>query len=99
LGLDLTFAENAVEAGIFNVYQRMTTGRLKVFRSMTQWLEEFRIYRRDKHGKPVKQNDHLLDCTRYLIMSGLDVAKVYNRRLLRNMSVTDIMDRIPLGAC
>lgn len=66
LGLKLIPAENPVEAGILKLYKRMTTGRLKVFKSMTQWLEEFRIYRRDDKGKIIKDFDHLMDCTRYL---------------------------------
>lgn len=48
----------------------MTTGKLKVFRSLTEWLAEFRIYRRDEKGQVVKQNDHLMDTTRYLVRSG-----------------------------
>ena len=97
MGDDITNAVNSVEAGIFECYKRMTTGRLKVFKSCTQWFEEFRIYRRDKRGKVVKENDHLMDPTRYLVMTGKDVAIVYNKGLLRNLSVTEIMDRVPLG--
>ena len=48
----------------------MTSGKLKVFRSLGNWLSEFRLYQRDQDGKIVKQNDHLMDATRYLIMSG-----------------------------
>ena len=33
------------------------------------------MYRRDEKGKIVKQNDHVLDATRYLVMSGLKVAQ------------------------
>lgn len=73
-GLNLTVAINAVEAGIYKVWTRMNTGRLKVFRSLSPWFNEFRIYRRDQNGKIIKENDHLMDCTRYLVMSGLDVA-------------------------
>ena len=73
-GLTLTPAVNAVEAGIFAVWTRLSTGRLKVFRSLTPWLDEFRIYRRDQNGKIVKDHDHLMDATRYLIMSGLAIA-------------------------
>lgn len=98
LGLDLIFAENAVEAGLFAVYQRMTTNRLKVFASCGQWFEEYRLYRRDKKGKVVKENDHLMDPTRYAVMSGKDVAKVFVKNVFRNMSVTQVMERIPLGA-
>ncbi len=66
LGLNLEPANNAVEAGIFACWQLMVSGKLKVFRGMDQWLEEFRIYRRDEKGKIVKANDHLMDATRYL---------------------------------
>jgi hypothetical protein len=45
---------------------------LKVFTSLSNWLNEFRLYQRDTEGRIVKQNDHLMDATRYLIMSGRD---------------------------
>ena len=76
LGLSLTFADNAVEAGILEVYQRLVTGRLKVFSTLTHFFDEYRTYiRKDdvnnpsQHGKIVKSNDHLMDCLRYLTMS------------------------------
>lgn len=75
LGLDLEIAFNGVESGIYEVWQRLSTGRLKVFKSMSNWLAEYRLYRRDEKGHIVKTNDHLMDATRYLIMSGLDRAK------------------------
>jgi phage terminase large subunit-like protein len=75
LGLDLTPAENAVESGIHAVYERLSTGRLKVFSTLKSWLAEYRLYRRDEKGRIVKENDHLMDATRYLMMSGLDIAK------------------------
>lgn len=76
LDLDLTPADNAVEAGIYEVWQRLSTGRLKVFRSCGNWFGEYRIYRRDDKGKVVKENDHLMDSTRYLVMTGLSIARV-----------------------
>jgi Terminase RNaseH-like domain len=68
-GLKLVPAVNTVEAGIFTVWQLMSSGKLKVFRSLGNWLSEFRLYQRDKDGKILKQNDHLMDCTRYFVMS------------------------------
>ena len=70
-GLDLARADNAVEAGIYAVWQRLASGRLKTFRSLRNTISEQRIYRRDEKGKVVKQNDHLQDCRRYLCVSGL----------------------------
>jgi hypothetical protein len=71
LGLDLVTANNAVESGIYEVWMRFSTGRLKVFRTLVNWLAEYRIYRRDENGKIVKANDHLMDATRYYVMSGI----------------------------
>lgn len=70
LGLKLTPADNAVEAGIYKVWNLLTTGKLKVFRSLSNWLAEFRLYQRDENGAVKKANDHLMDATRYRIMSG-----------------------------
>jgi len=74
LGLSLTPADNAVESGLYEVWQRLSSGRLKVFRSCQQWRQEYRMYRRDDKGRIVKDNDHLMDATRYAIMSGLRIA-------------------------
>jgi hypothetical protein len=76
LGLNLITAQNGVEAGLFDVWQRLSTGRLKVFKTMQHWLAEYRIYRRDEKGGVVKKDDHLMDATRYLVVSGIDVATV-----------------------
>lgn len=75
LGLDLTEADNAVEAGIYEILMRLTTGRLKVFKSLQNWFAEFRLYRRDEKGRVVKDRDHLLDATRYLWSRFHQIAK------------------------
>lgn len=72
-GLNLLMADNAVEAGLLQVWQLLSSGQLKVFSSLLNWLAEFRMYRRDEHGKVVKSNDHLMDCTRYLLHNGITV--------------------------
>ncbi len=71
LGLDVSPADNTVEAGIFALYRRLMSGRLKVFKSLTNFRSEIRLYRRDDKGKIVKERDHLMDAARYLIMSGM----------------------------
>ena len=80
LGLNLVPANNSRESGLFEVHQRLATGRLKVFRSLTNWLMEYRIYRRDEKGHVVKEKDHLMDGTRYLVVSGMDVMRTPNTR-------------------
>lgn len=76
LGLNIIPADNSVESGLFAVHQRLATGRLKVFKSLTEWFSEYRIYRRDEKGHIVKKKDHAMDATRYLVVSGIDVASV-----------------------
>ncbi|RTL00420.1 MAG: hypothetical protein EKK59_04490 [Neisseriaceae bacterium] len=76
LGLNLTTADNSRESGLFEVHQRLATGRLKVFKTLRSWRGEYRIYHRDEKGHIVKKNDHLMDATRYLVVSGLDIAVV-----------------------
>lgn len=71
LGLSIFEADNAVEAGIHAVYQRMSRGGLKVFKTCRNLISEMRIYRRDEKGKVVKENDHACDALRYLIMTGM----------------------------
>jgi len=76
LGLKLNLAENSVESGLDKVFMRLSTGRLKVFKNCGNTLAEYRIYRRDENGKIVKAHDHAMDALRYLIVSGISVAKV-----------------------
>ena len=49
-------------------------------------MEEFRLYRRNEKGKIVKVNDHLCDCLRYLIMSGMS-------RAVHEIEATDNYER------
>lgn len=75
-GLKLQLADKAVEAGIIDVWQRLSAGRLKVFASCGPWFEEFRLYRRDEKGRIVKEFDHLMDATRYGVRAPVTVRKV-----------------------
>jgi phage terminase large subunit-like protein len=63
-GLDMLpthaqFAEDksvSVEAGIADMLVRMQSGRFKVFRHLTDWFEEFRLYHR-KDGRVHKEGE------------------------------------------
>lgn len=68
LDLNLELADNRVESGIYEVWLRLTTGRIKIFKSCRFFQDEYKLYRRDMKGKPVKRNDHLMDAFRYAIM-------------------------------
>jgi len=58
---------NGVEAGLMEMLERMETGRFKVFKGLTDWFEEFRLYHR-KDGKIVKERDDIMSATRYGVM-------------------------------
>jgi phage terminase large subunit-like protein len=74
-GLELVEADHAVEAGLFATYERYSTGRLKVFRTCQNLINEQRLYRRDERGKVVKERDHAMDAERYFVMTGLRIAR------------------------
>lgn len=80
LGLTLEKAFNGVDSGILDVYNRMVSGRLKVFSTCQNWIKEYRKYRRDERGFIVKVDDHLMDATRYLVVSGISLAKAKPRK-------------------
>jgi hypothetical protein len=58
---------NGVEAGVFDMLDRMQTGRWKVFSTCIGWLGEFRLYHRDK-GLIVKERDDRISASRYALM-------------------------------
>lgn len=72
LGLNIDMAPNGVEAGIFEVWTLITAGKIRVRRSLRHFFTEYRMYRRDKKGRVVKKNDHLMDAMRYMVASGVD---------------------------
>jgi hypothetical protein len=92
MGLLLDIADNSVESGVHAVYRRFVSGRLKIFEDCRMFWDEFRLYRRGENGKIVKDNDHLCDCLRYLIVSGMSIAvdkvlaldNIYERRSASN---------------
>lgn len=62
-GLDLVNANNAKEAGILETWNRLSTGRIRLFRRSTPNLQqEFPLYHRDEKGMVVMRMNHLMDC-------------------------------------
>jgi len=57
---------NSTEAGIAEMNERFTSGRLKVAAHLEEWFSEFRLYHR-KDGLIVKLNDDLMSATRILV--------------------------------
>ena len=67
---------NSVEAGIMELYTRMQTKRLKIFKNQDKLLTELRMYHR-KNGKIVASHDDVISAMRYAVMS-LRKARVKN---------------------
>lgn len=59
---------NSIEAGISEMLQRFETGRLQIFESCTETMEEMRLYHR-KNGKVVPIKDDLISAMRYAVLS------------------------------
>lgn len=59
---------NRVESGLIEIRNRMQSGRFKVARHLSEWFKEFQTYRYGDDGKPIKENDDILDSTRYAVV-------------------------------
>ena len=70
LGQHASWPDGSVstEAAIAEMHERMITGRLKVCKHLTEWLEEFRMYHR-KDGVIVRERDDLISATQKGIMA------------------------------
>jgi hypothetical protein len=75
LGLKVSKADNTVVSGIVQTWDMLSTQQLRIFNTLVNWRKEVRLYRRDEKGNIIKKNDHLMDATRYNVMSGFEVAK------------------------
>jgi hypothetical protein len=58
---------NGVEAGVMDMFDRMQSGRWKVFSHLNDWFEEFNLYHR-KDGLIVKKRDDIMSASRYALM-------------------------------
>lgn len=74
----------SVEAGLMDMLSRMETGKFKVFSSLLDWFEEFRLYHR-KDGKVVKEADDLMSATRYGVMMLRFAEQIYRKKERRRL--------------
>jgi hypothetical protein len=93
---------NDLEAGIYECWIRLSTGRMKVFRSCQNWLAACRFHQRDdKERVKLGQADHLMDDMRYIILSGLARALVRPASMWTMQGAapqhTSDYDRMPMG--
>jgi hypothetical protein len=80
LGLHLSIAKNERESGIAALSQRLSTGKLKVFRTLTNFQKEYMLYRRDQRGRVIDEDDHLMDCARYVVNNMNRMSSFINNR-------------------
>lgn len=86
LGLVLFNAANAVESGVQAVMQRLVSGKIKVFKTCINFHKEYLLYRRDKHGKIIKENDHLQDCLKYIVNNMIRMSSKKDHTGMRSLT-------------
>ena len=59
---------NSIEEGLMAMLQSIEAGKFKVFSTLSDWFEEFRMYHR-KDNKVVPLRDDLMSATRYAFQS------------------------------
>lgn len=70
LKLDVFTIQCDPEAAIAEVSRRLSTKRIKVFDTCTEWLAQYRAYRRNKDGGIVDESDGLMRAMDLLALSG-----------------------------
>jgi phage terminase large subunit-like protein len=95
--VNLISAINSIEPGITTVMDHITRDKLKIFNTCQQVKREYQLYRRNAKGNPIG-DDHLMDDLRYLIMSGIHVAKSYDQIQQAKMIAESSEGRSPFGA-
>jgi hypothetical protein len=70
LKLDIFTVQADPEAGATEIANRLATKRIKVFSSCTEWLAQYRAYRRDRDGDLVEETDGLMRAMDLLALSG-----------------------------
>lgn len=78
-----------VEAGLMDMLDRMKSGRFKVFRTLTEWFDEFRLYHR-QDGRVFKQFDDLMSATRIGLMM-LRYAKINEEQEVPEIDINYIL--------
>lgn len=81
LGLRIKAAKNALESGVYKTWGALSNGRIKIFSTLQNFQKEYMVYRRDINGRiPEGQDDHLMDCMRYIV-NNIEVASQASPRM------------------
>lgn len=79
--LYLVKAVNAVDAGIYTCFQRMSGGKTKFFDTLQGCRSEMSGYQYKTNGAIDKKDDHLMDAYRYMEMTTRDMAEEFQAKL------------------
>jgi len=74
LGLTLYTIESDLESGVSEVADRLAGGRLKVFDTLTDFVTEYRGFRRSQEGEIVRDGFPLMEAAAALALYASDVA-------------------------
>ena len=83
-GLKIIKAKHAKESAIQEIMNRINSGKFKIFNTCRKLLDEWRSYSRDKEGKPMKGNDHLMNALEYGINDGFKYGRTKTEYDTRN---------------
>jgi hypothetical protein len=95
-GIKLITAENSVEIGISAVWERMSTGRLKIFKSCKNLLQELVTYRRNPRNEIIKENDHCLHPDT-LVWTDDGLQKIVPKPIDREQKIKDMLKELNLN--
>jgi phage terminase large subunit-like protein len=73
LHLDIFTVQGDPEAAVTEIASRIRTKRLKVFATCTQWIAQYRAYRRDRDGELKDESDGLMRALDLLALWGSEV--------------------------
>lgn len=80
------------EANILKVWDLLISGKLKVFPSLSNFLKEFRVYRRDEKGN-IQGTDDLMDALQYLVVTGMKRAMTKSQAKIDTDYIRSLDDR------
>lgn len=94
--LDIYTSEADVESAASEINARIATQQLKVAANLTNWLTQYRAYRRDAKGNIVEEGDGLMHATGLLLVSGLQISLVDERVVEDTMEAYGDSSRNPV---
>ena len=70
---------NSLEKSVLTMFDEMLSGKFKVFNNCTRFMQEKRMYHRDKHNKIVRLNEDLICAARYAHMMKRHADSMFRR--------------------